>query len=198
MNAPEYYERNLPHRMARGSTLFLTFRLAGSLPAAAVARLRTKRAAGLAAGFVFYAEQRRYFGQFDALLDAASSGPTWLRLPAVAALVSEALHHRHGSHYELVAYCLMPNHVHVVLTLPDEAPPLIRTLQSLKAHTALRANQLLHRTGPFWQRETYDHIVRGAEEGRRIVAYVLNNPVKAGWVDNWEQWPHTYWNPDHQ
>ena len=198
MNAPEYYERNLPHRLARGSMLFLTFRLAGSLPAAVLARLRTERGAAAKEQAPDYAEQKRYFGRFDALLDAARTGPTWLRLPAVAALVAEALHHRDGTHYDLVAYCLMPNHVHAVLVLPDDAPPLVTTLQSLKARTAVRANHLLGRAGPFWQPETYDHIVRDAEEGRRIVAYVLNNPVKAGWVATWEQWPHTYWHPDHQ
>ena len=198
MNAPEYYERNLPHRLARGSTLFLTFRLAGSLPAAALARLRAEQGLVDPSTTPNYDSQKRYFGRFDALLDAAHTGPTWLRLPAVATLVADALHHRQGLGYDLVAFCLMPNHVHAVVALPDNAPSLVRTLQSLKAYTAVQANKLLRRTGPFWQRESYDHIVRDAEEGRRIVAYVLNNPVKAGWVETWEQWPHTYWNPAHQ
>ena len=197
MNAPEYYERNLPHRLARGSTLFLTFRLAGSLPMEVMERLKAEAAAHSEMP-ADYAAQRRYFGRFDASLDQATTGPTWLRVPAVAALVAEALHFRHGTSYELVAYCIMPNHVHAVVALPDDAPPLLRTLQSLKANTAILANRHLQRTGAFWQRETYDHIVRNAEEGHRIVAYVLNNPVKAGWVTSWDQWPHTYWNPDHQ
>jgi REP element-mobilizing transposase RayT len=87
----------------------------------------------------------------------------------------------------------MPNHVHVVVSLPDEAPPLVKTLQRLKGYSALQANKVMGRTGQFWQRETYDHIVRSPEEMTRVIAYVINNPVKAGLVDNWEAWPHTYW-----
>ncbi|MBU6120329.1 transposase [Hymenobacter siberiensis] len=136
MNVPEYYERNLPHR------------LAGSLPLEVIARLKAEAAAppDIPAD---YAAQRRYFGRFDAFLDQATTGPTWLRVPAIAALVAEALHHRHGTGYELVAYCIMPNHVHAVVALPDDAPPLLRTLQSLKANTAILANRHLQRTGPF-------------------------------------------------
>lgn len=87
----------------------------------------------------------------------------------------------------------MPNHVHLVVSLAYNAPLLVETLQRIKGYTALQANKLLGRTGQFWQRETYDHIVRSGEEMQRIIAYVLNNPVKAGLVDTWEQWPHTYW-----
>jgi len=87
----------------------------------------------------------------------------------------------------------MPNHVHAVVSLTKDAPPLADTLQRLKGYTALQANKLLERSGQFWQRETYDHLVRSGEEMARIIAYVVNNPVKAGLVERWEQWPYTYW-----
>ncbi len=187
-----YYERNLPYRLPPGSDIFLTFRLADSLPAAQLARLRAQFSSGDAAENS-YARQRRYFGRFDGLLDAGHHGPIWLRNPPVAAVVAGSLRHFHGKAYTLVCYCLMPNHVHMVISLPDDAPPLLETLQRLKGYTALQANKLLGRTGQFWQRETYDHIVRSSEEMTRIIAYVVNNPVKAGLAETWQEWPHTYW-----
>ena len=194
MRNPVYYERNLPHRLPSGAAIFLTFRLAGSLPGPVLLRLQmqfsVKETENAASS---YAQQRRYFGCFDALLDGAAAGPTWLRQPGVAALVGASLRYFHARAYQLVGYCLMPNHVHAVVSLLDDAPPLVETLQRLKGYTALHANKLLARTGQFWQRETYDHIIRSPEELTRITAYVLNNPVKAGLVDTWEEWLHTYW-----
>ncbi|MBT2556658.1 transposase [Hymenobacter sp. ISL-91] len=191
-----YYERNLPHRLPPGSDLFLTFRLAGSLPSSVVARLQNQfRSSEADSAELTYAQQRRYFGRFDTLLDGAAQGPVWLREPAVAEVVAASLRHFHGKAYHLVCYCIMPNHVHAVVSLAEDAPLLADTLQRLKGYTALQANKLLNRTGQFWQRETYDHIVRSGEEMQRVVAYVVNNPVKAGLAESWEQWPYTYW-PD--
>lgn len=65
-------------------------------------------------------------------------------------------------------------------------------MQSLKGYTARKANCLLGRSGTFWQHESYDHVVRDPSEWRRIVNYVLNNPVKAGLVDTWEKWQWSY------
>jgi REP element-mobilizing transposase RayT len=196
-----YYQRNLPHRLPAGSAIFLTIRLADSLPRTALEKLRAdllraeQSSAEAGAGVIEggYARQKRYFGRFDALLDQARSGPTWLRLPAIAGMVKAALHHYDGRSYELACYCLMPNHLHAVVFLPTDAPSLSRTLQHLKGYTAQQANVLLQRAGQFWQRESYDHIVRDEAELQRIIAYVLENPVKAGLVPAWQQWPHTYW-----
>lgn len=66
-------------------------------------------------------------------------------------------------------------------------------MHGLKRSTAWAANAALDRRGSFWQREYYDHYSRDGREMERIIAYVLNNPVKAGLVDAWEKWPWTYW-----
>jgi hypothetical protein len=80
----------------------------------------------------------------------------------------------------------MANHVHVLL-LPLVSPP--RLLQSLKGATARAANRILGRSGEtFWQAESYDHWVRDEREMERIVAYIENNPVKAGWAARPEDW----------
>jgi REP element-mobilizing transposase RayT len=69
---------------------------------------------------------------------------------------------------------------------------LTEILQSLKRHTARQSNLILGRSGAFWQDESYDHIVRDQAELERIIKYVLNNPVKAGLVDDWIKWKWSY------
>ena len=190
-----YYERNLPHRLPPGEVIFITFRLAGSLPQEVLERLQ-EEARLLQQGCgpdpaAQYAEQKRYFGRFDALLDGTSYGPTWLRRSAIAAIVAQALQHPDGKGYDLRCYCIMPNHVHLVVRLPVEAPPLVKTLQLLKGYSGRMANRELELSGAFWQSESYDHVVRPGEL-ERITSYVLENPVKAGLVDDWEKWPYSF------
>lgn len=69
---------------------------------------------------------------------------------------------------------------------------LASILHSLKSFTSNQANKLLQRRGQFWEHESFDHSVRDEEEWARIIAYVLNNPVKAGLVDDWGAWRWTY------
>ena len=78
----------------------------------------------------------------------------------------------------------MPNHVHVLIqTLGEQS--LARIVHSWKSYTAHRANEILGRSGTFWQREYFDRIVRDEEDLRRTIEYVIENPVKAGLRD----WP---------
>ncbi|MCA8830738.1 REP-associated tyrosine transposase [Hymenobacter pini] len=189
------YQRNLPHILPAQEHIFITIRLAGSLPGAVVEQLREqwqRESTPEELPEDSYVRQKRYFGRFDQLLDGHAYGPTWLRQPAIATLVQTALQYYTDRHYQLVCYCIMPNHVHVLLLLPENAPPLVRTLQAFKSYTATQANKLLGRTGQFWQRESYDHVVRNLKELENIIRYILENPVKAGLVTDWQQWPYHY------
>lgn len=90
----------------------------------------------------------------------------------------------------------MPNHGHLVCA-PLKNPEgtyfsLAKIMHSLKRYTAYEANQILGRSGAFWQHENYDHYVRDEAELERIIKYVINNPVKAGLVDDWKSWKWTY------
>ena len=201
------YRRHLPHFQPPDATLFITFRLAASIPVDIQEQLKTEaeRIETILTGISnpqeraerAYLEQRRLFGRWDTVLDTASSGPFWLREPAIATLMIEAFHYRDGRVYDLDAFCVMPNHAHVVFTpLRKEDGKsyhaMSAIMHSLKGRSAIKANQILKRKGKFWQHENYDHVVRDEAEWKRIITYVLNNPVKAGLVENWQDWPWSY------
>ena len=163
------YRRRLPHVYSTDRPVFLTWRLHGSLPSH-----RAFPNAALTSGQAFVA--------MDRLLDEARSGPLYLRQPALADMVVEAVHFNAEvlTHYELHAFAILPNHVHLLLT-PRVPLPLLT--KSLKNITAKRANALLARTGdPFWQDETFDRDIRTDSEFERIRAYIEENPVRAGLV----------------
>jgi REP-associated tyrosine transposase len=83
-------------------------------------------------------------------------------------------------HYALHAFVVMPNHVHLLV---HAQVPLPRLTKSLKGITAKRANTILASTGrPFWQEESYDHVVRQLREFETIRSYIEENPVRAGLV----------------
>lgn len=65
-------------------------------------------------------------------------------------------------------------------------------MHSFKSYTANQANKLLRRSGAFWETESYDHVIRNEAEFNRIQNYVVKNPVKAGLVDDWRDWPWSW------
>lgn len=192
-----YYRRRLPHIQIAGSTYFVTFRLMDSLPKVALEKLteetaRIKKLPNDEAEL----EHRRWFEKFDNYLDRILSGQEYLKNEQIADLVAESIHYRDGKVYELCAFCIMPNHVHSVFMPLEKGKDvfysLTEILQSLKRFTARQSNLILGRSGAFWQDESYDHIVRDQAELERIIKYVLNNPVKAGLVDDWTKWKWSY------
>jgi putative DNA methylase len=124
----------------------------------------------------------------DAELDRGVCGPLWLRDPEIAGYVEDAIiRGAELGHYNLHAYVVMPNHVHVLL-----APrlPLARITCGIKGVSARDANATLGRVGkPFWQDESFDHWVRNQAEFARIRAYIERNPVTAGLAKKPEEWP---------
>ena len=117
-------------------------------------------------------------------------GSCVLKEPPFAELVQNALRHFEGQRYLLVSWCVMPNHVHVIFApLPGHSPSDI--LQSWKGFTARRANQMLGKSGAFWERESFDHLVRSSTSLDWFVEYVHDNPVKAGFCANPSAWPYS-------
>lgn len=172
-----YHRRTLPHLYPPGATLFLTWRLFGSLPRGVTP---PPGAGNAAAGKAFL------LGDRD--LDRTVSGPLWLKDPRIAKVVTQALKRGENEFhlYHLLAWVVMPNHVHVVFQPFRELPQITRWI---KGSTARAANLLLGRTGqPFWQYESYDHCIRNSLELNRVILYVERNPVTTGLVEAIEEW----------
>jgi putative DNA methylase len=169
------YERRLPHWDVIDQALFVTFRLYGSLPNNRVFPPERQTNSG------------RAFVAMDRLLDSGVSGPLLMRQPEIAELVVTAL--RDGEckfkRYELHAFVVMPNHVHILVT-PSVTSS--RWLGPMKGFISHQANKLMCTHGkPFWQEESYDHLVRSNVEFERIRRYLEGNPVTAGLVGTAEE-----------
>ena len=204
-----YYRRKLPHIHPQNNPLFITFSLVDSLPAAVVVELKAQREKELQAAKSAeerYIIQKKYFGHFDEWLDRCEHGHDWLRQESIAQIVADEIHQAASRHYELYAYCIMPNHVHLLLlSLIEKFPPskgvsaispVAEIMRLLKGRTARYCNIALDRAGAFWHHEYYDHYVRDEKEMERIILYILNNPAKAGLVNEWKDWKFAYVNPE--
>jgi putative transposase len=197
----------LPHIQPQDATFFITFRLANSLPKQIIIQLledreqrekliNTEKNAKKRKAML-EEERRRYFGHFDEYLDRVKPSPHWLAESEVAKMVAEAIKYQDGKQYVLNAFCVLPNHVHMMIDVEKSSAPLYRILQKLKSYTAIQANKILHRSGAFWHHESYDHVVRDGSEFERIVWYILQNPVKAGLCKTWEDWKWSYLKPEY-
>jgi REP element-mobilizing transposase RayT len=183
----------LPHWRVDGGTYAVTFRFADSLPQEVLARWKAERE-----HIVRRAEHmgRPLTGPELQRLDELHServerwldhghGSCALRDDRLARLVRDAMFHFHGTRYVLLAWCVMPNHVHaVVRCFPGRA--VSGVVQSWKGYTGKKAWEILGRAGAgaFWQKEPYDHLVRDEEDLGRCIRYVLKNPAAAG-LTNW-------------
>jgi len=176
----------LPHWEMEGATYSVTIRLGDSLPQALLSQLEFERkdivkTAQQLGRDLSDAEKTRLADvdrRFDEALDAGY-GACRLARPEVAEMVSKALQYFEGERYELVAACVMPNHVHAVFA-PLHGHGLADILHSWKSFTSKEANKLLGATGQFWEREYFDRLIRNADELERTVRYVVENPTKAG------------------
>jgi type I restriction enzyme R subunit len=136
------------------------------------------------------------FARTEEWLDRHSA-VTHLQDPSLARLVVIALRYFAEQRYDLHAFVVMPSHVHWLFhprvewvdTLPNDGrTPRQRITYSINRFTATRCNRLLKGSGPFWQKESYDHWVRDIDELERIIRYIEENPVKAGLTVNPEDW----------
>ncbi len=177
-----WYSRDyLPHFDQPGLIQGITFRLVDSMPAEVVARwheeLRHLSESESTAEF-----QRRIADYLD-----ACHGKCLLRNPRIAKSAEDALLHFDGERYRLLAWVVMPNHVHVLVET-RESCSLAELLHSWKSFVAHQANQVLGRQGEFWQREYHDRYIRNAKHLAFARSYIAQNPVKARLCVNAEDW----------
>ena len=186
----------LPHWRQDGCTYFVTFRLADSLPASVVSELDEERQRWLKAHGVDphsatwkaafsklptnkQREYERVIGKsLNRHLDRGM-GSCALREEEPMKIMVGALEHFHGERVWTGDFDVMPNHVHVLMT-PLNGHELEAILKSIKGYSAKQINQALGSSGTFWQRDSYDHIVRDVDQLDRFQKYIRNNPAKAG------------------
>ena len=191
-----HFRGGLPHLKKEGGTYFVTFRQAGTRPKEVLYRLKQERdiilqQATAAKRPLTWHEQdeliRWYSDRVDKYLDAGH-GVCYLRESGLAGLVAGAIAFFEGQRYELHAWVVMPNHAHVIVW-PMPGHTLSGILHSWKSFTSHEINKRLsQKVVPFWQNESYEHLIRDDDELHRCCQYTLMNPVNARLCARAEHW----------
>jgi menaquinone-specific isochorismate synthase len=180
----------LPHWEENHAIYFVTFRLADSLPQSVLRKFEFERTNILSTAkaakrqltpFERNQLEELFSEDIERKLDTGA-GRCFLADSAVADVVAETLQHFDRVRYHLYAWCVMPNHVHVIFRLVP-THELSDVLHTWKSYSSKKANRLLRRSGKLWQHEYYDHLIRSEQEFYRTVQYIMDNPKKAGLRD---------------
>ncbi len=209
MKNNELYFRNLPHYQPLGGTFFVTYNLDGSIPAEVIKKLQEdydckkkeliRNKSDISS---FELLRKQHFLQYEKFLNSDVTKLHYLKDDQIAEIIVSSLHYWDKKSLELICFCIMSNHVHVVMRLLDQEEAfssiyLHKVLQSIKQYSAKKANKILGKSGQFWQRESYDYQVRDREELFRIISYVLDNPIKSGLCESRDQWKWSYIKSDY-
>lgn len=182
-HAPQWRSRGyLPHVNQPNIIQSITFRLHDALPESRIHQWQEELRHHPSDD-----RERRLRVLIDAYLDAGH-GASWLRDRRIARLLENALLFHDGQHYHLLAWCVMPNHVHVLIET-FSSWDLGKIVHSWKGFPSVEANKLLGRSGEFWQREYFDRFIRDGDHYENVLRYIENNPVKAELVAKAEDWP---------
>ena len=169
----------LPHWESEGGIYFVTFRLADSLPQSIIRALWQRELSKPK-------DQQRLAKKLEESLDQGA-GACILKEPSIADILASALREFDGVRYRMLAWCIMPNHVHVVFQ-PLGQYDLAGILHAWKSFTAVEINRKLSRSGPLWQKEYYDHLIRDGTQLKRAIRYTVGNPARSGM----RKWPYVY------
>lgn len=174
---PDVRDRGyLPHFENR-ALQFITFRLFDSVPKELIEEWKT----------VLVMENdaeeptdvaRQMYKLVDKFEDSGY-GQCFLADSRVADMMEQTLKHDDGKKYDLISYCIMPNHVHVLIRV-SEGVSLSSILHTWRSYSAHEANKILGRSGDFWMKDYYDRYIRDARHYTAVVQYIKDNPAKAG------------------
>jgi putative DNA methylase len=108
-------------------------------------------------------------------------------------MVIDAMKHAtEALEFELVAYVIMPEHVHMVVR-PNGEWTVSQLMARFKKRTARLVNQHLARSGPFWRDDFFDHVIRDNEHLDELVRYIHDNPVRRGLASKADEWEFSSW-----
>lgn len=175
----------LPHWRADNAIYHVVFRLADSVPASRLKLWIHERDELLQRDDLNERDRERtrrlVSERTQAFLDAGH-GICFLADAQNAKIVADALKYFDGDRYRLHAWCVMPNHVHVLVE-PINNHELSKITHSWKSFTAHEIRKHTGGTGSIWHRESFDHIIRNEKSYRRAAQYILENPVRADVLD---------------
>ena len=180
-----FFKRHLPHLHFNDGIYFITSRLYDpsnfySLMASGNNETDSKD------------EFNSHFEEYDNYLHKMKSSIHYFDDFSVASILKNEFHNFDNREYELIAYTIMSNHFHLLFKLLSRNSGISKILQKIKGRSAFLINKYLNRKGKLWQDESYDRWVRDDKELYFIIKYILENPVKAGLVKTWNDYPFSY------
>ena len=180
----------LPHWKKEDGIYFVTFRLADSIPKHVLDSIKAEKESTLKVlenlnRKLSISEEKKIEALFSEKIQEYldnGHGACILKRAEIAEIAADSIKHFNGQRYDILAWCVMPNHVHVVFRAKNRNK-LEYIVHSWKSFTAHEINKVLGTEGEVWQREYYDHLVRDEEDLDRVIDYVLDNPIKANLTD---------------
>ena len=169
----------LPHLDCPGLIQAITFRLADAVPKKVIDRWKVDLEREGATDI----ERQKALRKNIALFEDAGHGVCELRNPSCAAVMRDALFHFDGDRYRLLDWCVMPNHIHLLIYVP-EGSRLGDLVKSWKIHTCREINRLLGRSSSLWAKDYHDRFIRDERHLNSARAYIRRNPVKACLCEN--------------
>lgn len=171
---------NLPHWHQIGKIQFITFRLADSLPQSKIKELSSFIAefnAGYPKPWDLSTTKkfRATVGRIEERLLNNGYGSCLFKKSELREVITSAIKHYSPSHYTIVAYVIMPNHVHLLVHFHSDINPE-RIMQSIKSYSSHQINLKLQKTGKVWMSEYFDRIVRSENDLQKYIEYIGNNP----------------------
>jgi len=171
----------LPHLDVHNRCQAITYRLADSVPTEVVEKWRAQLLKNPDA------DRDKELKRLIARYEDEGHGDCWLHDPHNAEIVEENLQHFDGDRYQLLEWCIMPNHVHVLIKVTGQRS-LEQVVRSWKSFTAREINHRIHRKGQFWSHDYFDRLIRDDEHLSRARKYIWMNRVKAGLCKSPEDW----------
>ena len=206
-----FYKAKFPHIHPIGSTFFITFRLEGSIPRTELKTMKTTYLHKLdnlikitdtkSRNQKIFDLRKRYLSKYDELMHNIDTGPTYMKSTKIMDIIKGQLHRFDGQLYDLICYSIMSNHVHMLIDtkiqledipleykLYDNNTQVSDIMKRIKGASARYSNKELGKTGSFWCKESYDMFIRNEIMLKKVIGYILENPVKAGIVVKWEDY----------
>jgi putative transposase len=200
-----FRSRNLPHKYDPALPIFITYRLKFTLPNSMKEELLAlKKKWEMTYKTLGEKEQKEmllskditFFYEFDQQIAKSLDVPAFLHREDLVQIIAQNFHHFDNQRYQLQAFCIMPNHVHILISPLAQADgdvfPLSHINYTWKRYTSNQINKVLSRNGSLWQDESYDHLIKSDLEFAATIRYIANNPVKAGLAEKWDEWYGTW------